>query len=649
MEGLQPTSDKQITYDLSKDAAENLYLNGINPVEFIKQFNAFQAEIIAEQLATAQQRAGKRRKMLGGSRASDLLNAKLTALKNAKDPSEMQRIAGEARQIYENSEEGDLDSVKAMEEISRLETEKLNLPTLTPGQLIERLYEYFKEESTALGKFDEDSDIDTVNRTFERVKQISTKIKDLAESDTKISLDVEQQFTHTVETHASLIKKIAARNNEILLNRLKKYGILLAGCGVLAISGAIFLGGAGVLPGLAVTAAASQFKDRAAFAVTQCTVTAFNWGAETSYACGQARSVLETAVSTANALNMAGASSVFGVAAKKVAALAMEDPRNTEGIRKASIDAVTGISTAALTAIGKHVEEKAQSAHRDRQFMLAQAQITGQRNAAMVKAAVVATGAAAAALASGGTSLAVTGAFAVAGANSGIESSAKLDQAQTQLFQSMGAGQQQPAQPNAALQVVAALGGLANTMAAADTARRKLEKEKCGQEETGNAFGEKFDTDLEIGELRAVITGKLTTAQDPEKARFEKHLKTLDAIADVSKKLGPDPDPSKPEVAAKLNKIKSIIESLKQIHSIATAMPQAQPAPPPGAQIGVTAPTGGGGVLSEEDLILGNFMIIHGISPGVVLALMQSRLGASGGYDVPTRARTYRRKTRSGR
>jgi len=376
----------------------------------------------------------------------------------------------------------------------------------------------------------------------------------------------------------------------------------------------------------------------------------FNWGAATSAECTGAASLLEAAVAAANTARMQASSGVFGTTTALLAPLAMADPRNTAGIRKASIDAVTGISTAAINAIGKHVQEKAQSAQRDRQFMLAQAQINGQRNAAMVKAAVVATGAAAAALASGGTSLAVTGAFAVAGANSGIESSAKLDQAQTQLFQSMGAGQQQPAQPNAALQVMSALGGLANTVAAADTARRKLDKEKCGQEETGNAFGEKFDTDLEIVQLRAVITGKLTRAQGPEKIRFETHLKTLDAIADVSKKLGSDPDPSKPEVAAKLTKIKSIIEGLKQVHPIATAMPQAQPAPPPGAQIGVTAPTvGGGGVLSAEDLILGNFMIIHGISPGVVLALMQSRLGASGGYDVPARAHTYRRKTRSGR
>ena len=452
-----------------------------------------------------------------------------------------------------------------------------------------------------------------------------------------------------METHASLIKKIAARNNEILLNRLGKYGILLAGCGVLAISGAIFLGGAGVLPGLAVTAAASQFKDRAANAVTQCTVTAFNWTAETSTACTQARSLLETAVSTVNGLNMAGASTVIGAVTKYLPALAMADPRNTEGIRKASIDAVTGISTAALTAIGKHVEEKAQSAQRDRQFMLAQAQITGQRNAAMLKAAGVATGAAAAALASGGTSLAVTGAFAVAGANSGIESSAKLDQAQTQLFQSMGAGQQQPAQPNAALQVMGALGGLANTMAAADTARRKLEKEKCGQEETGNAFARKVDMDLQIGELRAVITGKLTAATGPEKVSLQGNLTTLDRVADLSKKLGEDPDPSKPETANKLALINKYIGVLREKHSIATAMPQAQPAPPPGAQIGVTAPTVGGGVLGAEDLILGNFMIIHGISPGVVLALMQSRLGASGGYHVPARAHTYRRKTRSGR
>jgi ribosomal protein L12E/L44/L45/RPP1/RPP2 len=203
--------------------------------------------------------------------------------------------------------------------------------------------------------------------------------------------------------------------------------------------------------------------------------------------------------------------------------------------------------------------------------------------------------------------------------------------------------------PNAALKVAAALGGVANTIAAADTALRKLEKEKCGQEETGKAFGEKFDTDLEIVQLRAVITEKLTTAQGPEKVRFELHLKQLDTIAGLSKTLGSDPDPSRPETVAKLTKIKSIIEALKSIHPTAAAMPQAQPAPPPGAQIGVTAPTVGGGVLSTEDLILGNFMIIHGISPGVVLAFMQSRLGASGGYDVPARAHTYRRKNRSTR
>ena len=664
MEGIQPTSDKQYTYDLSKDAAENLYLNGIDPVEFVKQFNAFQAEIIAEQLATAEQRAGKRRKMLGGGRTLDLLNGKLTTLKNSKDPNEIARIAGEAHQIYADMGEEDADyvtSVSVNDEISRLETAALTVTELSPVQYIGVLKVYFDQTVATISKYDNDSDIVIIDRTFDGLRNLKDQIIKLHNgAKTQISLDVEQQFSNTDNIYNDLRKKIVTRTNEISTNKRIKYGILLAGCAVLLAGGIMYLGGAGLIAAAHYTSNSAQFATQVEnIAVTACapvkTFLTGNLLPNTSSACMAAKDVLMNVVKNANNDLMSQGVEVAKKSIQAVSFAAALNIRDREGIIQGAAKSLGLLSDVAINTVAERTRQSAELARKQQQFALINAKNREAGGQAGLRAFASGLGAAAsagAAAASGGpvaAAAAAVGAGVLAGQASATAEQQRYAAMQAEALQVLGGPPAAKQPPSAAKEVSEAFSAMTGVLAAAAASSNRQAAAACGQQETGNAFAGKVDMDLQIAELRAVITGKLTAATDPEKVSLQGNIRTLERVAEISKNLGENPDPSKPETANKLALINKYIGVLREKHPIATAMPQAQAAPPPGAQIGVTAPTVGGGVLSTEDLILGNYMIICGISPDAVLAFMQSRLGASGGYHVPARAHTYRRKTRSGR
>jgi hypothetical protein len=154
-------------------------------------------------------------------------------------------------------------------------------------------------------------------------------------------------------------------------------------------------------------------------------------------------------------------------------------------------------------------------------------------------------------------------------------------------------------------------------------------------EQAAIAFEENAEITSRLVEVRTRLTDKDKTDKDL--------LATAEAYINQSRTDTPALK------AAKLRNATAIIKKVSDKHPV-QGLPIAQQAPPSGG-IGVNAPTGGvkrgGGSLSVEDTILSSLLVINGIDPAVVLLIMQGKVGASGGYSIPARIRTYRRRAGS--